>query len=57
MKTMLKARFLPSPYIQDNYAQLYNLTRGSMSMDEYTREFEKLLIKYDIQEPKEQTIV
>jgi len=24
-----------------------------MSVDEYTREFEKLLIKYDIQEPEE----
>ena len=28
-----------------------------MSVDEYTREFEKLLIKCDIQEPEEQTIV
>ena len=26
-------------------------------MEEYTREFEKLVIKCDIQEPKEQTIV
>jgi len=28
-----------------------------VSVDEYTREFEKLLIKCDIQEPEEQTIV
>jgi len=28
-----------------------------MSVEEYTREFEKLLINCDIQEPKEQTIV
>ena len=28
-----------------------------MSVDEYTIEFEKLLIKCDIQEPEEQTIV
>ena len=28
-----------------------------MSVEEYTREFEKLLIKCDIQEPEEQTIV
>ena len=28
-----------------------------MSVDEYTREFEKLLIKCDIEEPEEQTIV
>ena len=28
-----------------------------MSFDEYTREFEKLIINCDIQEPEEQTIV
>ena len=28
-----------------------------MSVEEYTRKFEKLLIKCDIQEPEEQTIV
>ena len=28
-----------------------------MSVDEYTREFDKNLIKCDIQEPEEQTIV
>jgi len=28
-----------------------------MSVDEYTREFEKLLIKYDLQERKDQTMV
>jgi len=40
MKAKLKARFFPSSYIQDSYAQLYNLTQESMSMDEYKREFE-----------------
>jgi len=34
-----------------------SLTQGNMSVEEYTREFEKLLIKCDIQEPEEQTIV
>ena len=53
MKAKLKARLLPSLYIQDNYAELHNLTQGSMSVDEYTREFEKLLIRCDIQEPEE----
>ena len=48
---------MPSSYVQDSNAQLYNLTQGSMSVAKYTREFEKLLIKCDIQEPKEQTIV
>jgi len=39
MKTKLKAWFSPSSYIQDSYAQLHTLSQGSMSVDEYTREF------------------
>jgi len=57
MKAKLNARFLPPNYIQNNYAALHYLTQGTMSMDEYTREFEKLLIKCDLQEDEEQTIV
>jgi len=57
MKSKLKARFLPPPYVQDDYSQLHNLTQGNISVDEYTMEFEKLMIKCDIQEPEEQTIV
>ena len=56
MKTKLKARFLPPNHIQNNYSSLHNLTQGTMSV-EYTREFEKLLIKCDLQEAEEQTIV
>ena len=37
--------------------KLHNLFQGSMSVDECTWEFEKLLIKCDIQEPEDQTIV
>jgi len=49
MKAKLKSRFLPPTYIQDSYSQLHNLTQGSLNVEEYTREFEKLLIKCDIQ--------
>ena len=34
-----------------------NLTQGSMSVEEYAREFERLMIKCDLQEAEEQTIV
>ena len=57
MKTKLRGRFLPPSYLQDNYAQLHSLAQGNMSVEEYTREFEKLLIKCDLREAEEQTIV
>jgi len=48
---------MPSSYIQDNYSQLHNHAQGDMSVDEYTREIEKLLIKCNIKEPEEKMIV
>jgi len=57
MKAKLKSQFLPLTYIQDNYSQFHNLTQGSLNVEVYTQEFEKLLIKCDIREPEEQTIV
>jgi len=54
MKSKLKARFLPPIYVQDYYSQFHHLTQG---VEEFTREFEKLVIKCDLQEPEEQTIV
>jgi len=57
MKAKLKARFIPLNCIQNNYTLLHHLTQGSMSVEEHTREFEKLLIKCDLQEAEEQTIV
>jgi len=57
MKSKLKSQFLPPTYVQDSYSQLHNLSQGNLNVDEYTREFEKLMIECDIQEPEEQTIV
>jgi len=57
MKTKLKERFLSPTYVQDCCSQPHNLTQGNVSVEENTCGFEKLLIKCDIQEPKEQTIV
>jgi len=57
MKSKLKARFLPPTYAQDCYSQLHNLNQGNLSVEEYTREFEKLVIKCGLHEPEEQTIV
>ena len=57
MKAKMKARFLPSMYVQDQYMLFHHLQQGKMNVEEYTREFEKLMIKCDIHEPQEQTIV
>jgi len=57
MKSKLKAQFLPPSYVQDSYSQVQHLNQGNMCVDEYTREFEKLLIKCDLNELEEQTIV
>ena len=35
---------------------MQNLHQKSPSMEEYIKEFEKLMMKYDIQEKEEQTI-
>ena len=57
MKSKLKDRFLPLSYLQDSDSQLHNLTQGTISVEEYTREFEKLWIKCDLEEVEDQTIV
>jgi len=57
MKSKLRAQFLPPTYVRDCYSQLHNLNQGNLSVEEYTREFEKLVIKCDLHEPEEQTIV
>ena len=57
MKDKLKSKFLPSHYIQDNYYRLHHLKQGSKSVEEYTREFEQLLLKCDLREDDAQTMV
>jgi len=57
IKTNLKGWFFPPSYLQDNYRKLHNLQQCNLSVKEYTREFEKLLIKCDIQESEDHTIV
>ena len=56
MRRELTRKFLPEHYYQDCFLQLHNLRQKTLSVEEYTREFEKLMMKCDIQEKKEQTI-
>jgi len=57
MRDKLKDEFLPSHYLQDNYLKLHNLKQGTKSVEEYTREFEQLLLKCDLKEDKTQTLI
>lgn len=52
----LTRKFLPEHYYQSNFIQLQNLQTKTQTVKEYTREFEKLMMKCDIQEKEEQTI-
>jgi len=57
MRDKLKSKFLPSHYLQDNYLRLHRLRQCSKSVEEYTREFEQLLLKCDLREDDSQTLV
>ncbi|QHO35078.1 uncharacterized protein DS421_9g272490 [Arachis hypogaea] len=57
MRRELKYKFLPEHYRQDTFIKFHNLRQKSLSVEEYTMDFEELLMKCDIQELEEQTIV
>jgi len=54
MRDKLKNKFLPSHYLQDNYLKVH---QGTKSVEEYTREFEQLLLKCDLREDDSQTLI
>ena len=56
LKSLMNKRFLPESYKQDIYNRLYSLKQNNMSVGEYMREFEQLLLRGDIHEPQEQTV-
>ena len=47
----------PKTYLQDTYAKFHELVQGNLSVEEYTRVFEELSMKCDLNEPDNQTIV
>ena len=57
MKEKLKAKFPPSHYLQDNYTKLHNIRQESKSVEEYTCEFERLVMTCDIRESENQMVV
>ncbi|XP_031398394.1 uncharacterized protein LOC116208956 [Punica granatum] len=56
MKRELKKKFVPASYKQDIFSRLYNFKQEELTVEEYTAEFEHLMMKCDLVEPEEQTI-
>ncbi|GJX15256.1 gag-pol polyprotein [Tanacetum coccineum] len=57
MKAKMKQKFLPPHHIQASFSQLHSLKQGAGSAEDYSREFEYLLMKCDIPEDDPQTLV
>ncbi|PWA55821.1 hypothetical protein CTI12_AA424500 [Artemisia annua] len=56
MKEKRKQKFLPSYYIQASFSQLHSLRQGTCTAEDYSREFEYLLMKCDNPEDDPQTL-
>ena len=48
MKRVMKKRFVPDYYKQELYIRLQTLQQGSLSVEEYVKEFELLLIRCEL---------
>ena len=56
MKKELKRKYISFNYCQDIYLKIQNLKQQDLSVEEYSAEFENLIIDGDLQESKEQVI-
>ena len=57
MKKLLKEKFLPSYYVQENFLKFHKLEQGSKSVEEYARDFESYAMRCGVQEDEPQTLV
>ena len=56
MRRELSTKFLPKSYLQDAYNKLQAFKQDDLSVEEYTGEFDHLLVRYEVNEKEEQTI-
>ena len=56
MKKELKRKYLPFHYRQDIFLKIQNLKQQNLIVEEYSADFENLLIKGELQEAEEQSI-
>ena len=56
MKQIMRRRFIPNHYYRELHQRLQTLTQGSMSVEEYHKEMEMLMIKANVEEDREATM-
>lgn len=56
MKFVMRKRFVPSFYYRELHQKLQRLTQGSMSVEDYHKEMEMMLIRASIDEDREATM-
>ncbi|KAJ4713035.1 Mutant gag-pol polyprotein [Melia azedarach] len=57
MKLVIRKRFIPSHYYKDLHRKLQGLVQGFMSVKDYYKEMEIAMIRANIEEDREATIV
>jgi len=57
MKKLLKGKFLPTYYVQENFRKFHNLKQNSSTVEEYARDFESFVMKCGVEEDGPQTLV
>nr|GEY33290.1 hypothetical protein [Tanacetum cinerariifolium] len=57
MKAKMKQKFLPTYYVYNSFSQLHSLRQGTGTLEEYSCEFEYLLMKCNVPEDDPQTLV
>jgi len=56
-EVQIRSKFLAPHYLQDNFTRLHHIRQEAISVEEYTRDFERLLMTYDLRESEGQTMV
>jgi hypothetical protein len=56
MKREMRGKFVPKHYRRDLFDKLQNLRKGNLSVEDYYREMEKVMIKANVYEDEEQSI-
>ena len=57
VKKLMKKKFLPSYYVQENFLKFHKLEQGSKFVEEYARDFESYAMRCAVQEDEPQTLV